>query len=613
MEGVIMRKSGIIILLVIVALVFAIGYLLTDSLFESLIEDTATELNGALVEIDDFDFSLAGPKMSWQRLQITDPANTMQNKIETGLVEFNLEFWPLLSGKFIIENFELSGIKTGTARETDGAIPSTESEEEEGDSIISSTKKKLNKQVEEETGFDLSAVSKNVNVDSIVPLLKLKSPAKIDSAKKTVEQNYSKWQKKLATLDPEKDVKEIKNQITAIDIKKVKDLDSFNKALSSIKKVKGNIDKLDKTFKNTKKEFNIDYGGSRSVLNQLDNWVKDDYKQAMALAKLPDFSTQSIAKMLFGKKIVNQVNEYLGYIGTARGYLNKIPSSKKEPDPPRLKGQDIYFPSDNARPDFWLQKMALSGNLSEDMPLSGTVTDISSDPKMTGKPVDINISGSSKSRSYRLVGQLNYLDSIPRENFSIDYNGFAITNLELSKSAYLPTAIKKGDGFLKASLNMSGDNFDGKIKFTSAQVAFAFADEKPSGKLASIVRDVFNGTKEVNVDVILKGRKDNLVFAVKSNLDEKLGNAFKAAAGKEIEQAKEKIRKKIDKEVAAKKAEVEKLISENKKKLEAELEKYQAKIDAQKEELEKKKKVIEDEKKKLGKKVKDKLKGFFKP
>ena len=93
-----MRKSGIIILLVIVALVFAVGYLLTDSLFESLIEDTATELNGALVEIDDFDFSLAGPKMSWQRLQVTDPANTMQNKIETGLVEFNLEFWPLLSG-----------------------------------------------------------------------------------------------------------------------------------------------------------------------------------------------------------------------------------------------------------------------------------------------------------------------------------------------------------------------------------------------------------------------------------------------------------------------------------------------------------------------------------
>ncbi len=608
-----MRKSGTIILLVIVALVFAIGYLLTDSLFESLIEDTATELNGALVEIDDFDFSLAGPKMRWQRLQVTDPANTMQNKIETGLVEFNLEFWPLLSGKFIIENFELSGIKTGTARETDGAIPIQEKEEGDKESVISSTQKKLNDQVKEETGFDLSKLSQKVNVDSIVSLLKLQSPEKIDAARKSVEQNYSKWQEKISALNPEKEITEIQGQIKSIDVKKVKDLDSFNKALSAIKKVKGNIDKLDKDYRSTKKEFSTDYSGASSVLGQIDEWVKDDYKQAMALAKLPDFSTQSIAKMLFGKKIVNQVNEYLGYIGTARGYLNKIPSSKKEPDPPRLKGQDIYFPSDNARPDFWLQKMALSGNLSQDMPLSGTVTDISSDPKMIGKPVDINISGSSKSRSYGLAGQLNYLDSIPRENFSIDYNGFAITDLELSKSAYLPTAIKKGNGFIKASLNMRGDNFDGKIKFTSAQVAFAFADEKPSGKLASIVRDVFNGTKEVNVDVILKGRKDNLVFAVKSNLDEKLGNAFKAAAGKEIEQAKEKIRKKIDKEVAAKKAEVEKLIAENKKKLEAELQKYQAKIDAQKEELEKKKKAIEDEKKKLGKKVTDKLKGLFKP
>ena len=205
------------------------------------------------------------------------------------------------------------------------------------------------------------------------------------------------------------------------------------------------------------------------------------------------------------------------------------------------------------------------------------------------------------------------MDSIPKENFAIDYSGFAISEMELSKSEFLPTAIKKGQGYVIASLNMEGDDFDGLIKFTSKQVEFAFSSPEASGKLASVVRDVFNQTKEVNVDVVIKGRKDNLVFAVKSNLDDKLGDAFKATANKEIEQAKAKIRKKIDDQVAAKKAEAEKLIAENKKKLEDQLTKYQAKIDEQKEQLEKKKKEIEKEKDKFGKKVTDKLKGLFKP
>ncbi len=603
-----MRKSGIIILLVIAALVVAAGILLTDTLFESLIEDTATDLNGAVVEIDDFDFSLAGPKMGWQRLQITDPKNTMTNQFESGIVEFNLEFWPLLSGKVVVENFEISGIKTGTVREKDGAIPKVE---EEKTSVISLAQKKLENQVNEEVGFNLASSVKNVNVDSIVSLLKLQSPARFDSAKVKVEQDYAKWQAKLETLSSQEDIDKIKQQIKAIDVKKVKDLKSTKKALSSLKKVKGSIDKLDKSYTETKKELNDDYSGSSSVLANMDDWVKADYKQAMSLAQLPDFSTQSIAKMLFGKSVVSQVNQYLGYIGVAREYLNKYTSNEKKQDPPRLRGQNIYFPSKNARPDFWLQQLALSGNMSTEMSLSGSITDISSHPKMIGKPVEIEISGSSKNRDYSLKGQLNYLDSIPKESFSVDYNGFTLNGVGLSSSELLPTAIKKGQGFVKASLNMKGNDFDGAIKFTSKQVAFDFSSEQASGKLSSIIRDVFAQTKEINVDVLIKGRKDNLVFAVKSNLDKKLGNAFKAAAGKEIEQAKAKIRKKIDEQVAAKKAEVENLITENKKKLENQLAKYQAKIDEQKNELKKKKKAIEDKKDNFGKKVKDKLKGLL--
>jgi uncharacterized protein (TIGR03545 family) len=321
--------------------------------------------------------------------------------------------------------------------------------------------------------------------------------------------------------------------------------------------------------------------------------------------------------MLFGAEVVNQVNEYLGYIGTARTELNKFSSAnKKEPSPPRLEGQDIYFPSNYGRPDFWLKKLAISGRLQHDLPLGGQVTDITSDPKMVGKPVAINISGKSgNKRSFGLEGSLNYLDSIPKESFNLNYKGFAVDEMKLSQSDYFPNSIKKGTANIDASLNITGKKFDGNIKFTSNQVQFDYGDKKASNKLQKIIRDVFDQTNSVTFTAIIKGRQGDLVFALKSNLDDKLADAFKATASKEIEQAKAKIRKKIDDQVAQKKVEAEKIIAKNKQKLEAEIAKYEKKIDEQKQRLEKLKKDIEAQKKKyedqLKNKAKDKLKKLF--
>ena len=424
---------------------------------------------------------------------------------------------------------------------------------------------------------------------------------------------YKKWQTKLAETDPQDDINRISKQVQSIDVKKIKDLKSFNNALDAVKNVQSSVDSLNDAYKQTKKEFDKDYSSSSGTLGNINQWIKDDYSSALSKAKLPDLSAQNIGKMLFGESIVNQLNEYLGYISTARTYLNKVSSkNKKEPDPPRFKGQDIYFPSPNIRPKFWLQNMTIGGKLNEDMPLEGSVTNITSDPKMIGLPVKMDIRGASKTRSYGLDGELNYLDSIPKENFTANYKGLAIDGMQLSQSELFPKSIEKGTGNLDASLNISGDFFNGQLKFNISKVAFAYDSAKPSGKLAQLIRDVFNQTKTIQITAKIKGKSGDLVFAVKSNLDEELSNAFKATANKEVEAAKQKLRKKIDDQVAAKKAEVEKLIAENKKKLEDQLDKYRKQIEAQKEEVNKQKKKIEDQKDKIGDKVKDKIKNLFK-
>jgi len=376
-----------------------------------------------------------------------------------------------------------------------------------------------------------------LNTDSLLAALDLKTPDLIDSAKVALEENFKKWETKLAETDPQQDLNKIKNDIAAIDVKKIKSLDDFKKALKSVKTVQGSIDELNDSYKQTRKDFDADYDKSGSALANVDDWIKDDYERAMSMAKLPDFSAQNIGKMLFGDKIVDQVYEYLGYVGTAREYLNKAKGDEKDSDPPRYEGQDIHFSSKWARPKFWLKNLEISGNLMPDLPLGGTITHLTENPKLIGQPMIVEIAGSSDSRSYALNGELNYLEETPKELFTANFYGVAIDGMKLASSSLLPNSIKKGSGNIDIKFNIIGDAFDGNITFDASNVSYTYGENKATGKLAQIVRDVFAETSNLKIQTIIKGKQDNLTFAVKSNLDDALSNAFKSVASKEIGRA----------------------------------------------------------------------------
>jgi len=79
-----MRWKGIIFIVVLFAIIVILSLIFTDRWLESQLEDTASGLHGAKVEIDDLHFSIFGPVLSWEKLQITDPNNTMKNMVESG-------------------------------------------------------------------------------------------------------------------------------------------------------------------------------------------------------------------------------------------------------------------------------------------------------------------------------------------------------------------------------------------------------------------------------------------------------------------------------------------------------------------------------------------------
>lgn len=609
-----LRKKGIIALLIIAALIFLSGLVFTDTWLEKRLENLGSSIVGAKVEFDGLDLSLIGMHLKWDRLQVANPKKTMENMIETGECAFDIEFLPLLSKKVIIENFELSDLRTGTERKTDGYIEKKKEKLSSEKGFVSKSMERLENEIAEAPAFNLSDYGKKVNVDSVVALLDLQSPRRIDSLKNDLESKYRDWQSKLAGLKIEKEAKDIETRLKALDVKKIKNLKSLQKALKSLKKIKKALNKISQNLDDTKGQISSDMNAVKKSLARVEVWISDDYKQAMAMAKVPDINTQNIGKLIFGKKIVNQVNNYLGYVAKARSYTAKLKSDKpQKEDPPRLKGQDIYFYNKNARPDFWIKQIKLSGQTPDEISLSGVVYNIVSDQRLINMATDFSLSGSGKDgRSISLQGALNYLQEEPREAFTMRYAGFSLDNVKLSGSSLLPYKIKSGTGDLEVSLQMKGEELKGKINFTGRDLHFNFdAQKKEKNKLQTIIRDIVRNTKSINFAAVLSGKKDRLNFLLKSNLDELFVKNLKASLGKEVRQAKEKIRAKVDKQVNKRKDKLDKLVAAKDKQLQSEIKKYEKIAKEQLKLADGKKAEIKKQKKKLEGKVKDKLKNLF--
>ena len=236
------RWKGIIVIIVLVAIVFVLSLLLTDRWLESALENTGSSIVGAKVEIDGLDLSLLDMKVHWDRLQVTHPQHTMKNMFETDTAEFDLEFWPLLSKKVIVENFQIHGIKTFTDRKTDGALTKEEKEKQPG--YIRETMNQLSSRVEDKAEMEFGSVKQKLNVDSIMALLDIRSVGKIDSLNKSLTAKYSNWDQRLSSLNVEKDLKEVEAKIKSIDVNQIKKPDQLQASLKTAKEIKSKIESV---------------------------------------------------------------------------------------------------------------------------------------------------------------------------------------------------------------------------------------------------------------------------------------------------------------------------------------------------------------------------------
>jgi len=117
-----LRKSGLAVCGVLIALLIVAEALLADRLAAAGLTSALEAAVGAEVNVERVELSLLGGKMTVVGLQVTDPAKPTHNAFQIDRLAGDVSILALLSRRFVIDEAVIDSLRTGTQRQSPGEV-----------------------------------------------------------------------------------------------------------------------------------------------------------------------------------------------------------------------------------------------------------------------------------------------------------------------------------------------------------------------------------------------------------------------------------------------------------------------------------------------------------
>ena len=467
--------------------------------------------------------------------------------------------------------------------------------------------------------FDLDRLRREFNIDSLLDVQQLQTLHHLDSLKTGVLESSKQWELVLADLEKSKQrAAQIEADVRAIKVNELKSPERITQAINSAQNAYDGINEIKQTVDNRQSAIKGQISGLVTAVGEVDDVVKRDIARVMRLARLPDLSAKGIAELILGREIFEKAAGYLYWVDWARANVpNYLPKPEME-NPPRLKGQDIQFPVERSYPKMWIKQILISGGTDrkQDPDLiyaEGTVKNISSDQRISGMPLTIDLSGSKGNALALKLGALfDRRAPTPLDEYKASVAGIRLADFSLGQSDFLPSKIRGAGLNGSLQIRVPGTEFDSRanLEFTNMQVVFDTVARNLGERL---VRDVLGSIKGFDADLRIWNVGGGLDVALSTNLDALIASKLKSVVGAELARLEADLRKRVEAEIAVKRKEVEKLFAQKRQDVEQQAENYETLIAGYLGSVDAKKKELNDRLEQLKKGALEELgKGLFK-
>lgn len=632
------RWSGLVGFIVIVALIVVFWMFAAGPIIKMGIEHFGSKAAKAQVNVEDVSFALNPLAIKVVGVQVANRKAPMENLFSFDEAVATIEPFPLLLGKAIIPDLALTGVATGTARSTSGALENRAQAEKK-------SAESSGNEDESSSAID-SVASKLPSADTILEREALLTEQRGKAFEQAYEQHQADINKAISELPTEQSVKNYEKQLNQIVDGSFKSLDDFKQRKRALEQLQKDVKRDKQAIADAKTTVKMAKRDMQNKWSQLQKAPGQDIENIKGKYTMDAQGTANITGLLFGENAGGYAATALEYYEIARPYLvnEDLQEQKQEAKEKRLEGRFVQFETDRPQPDFWIKQTRFTMTLPDYQTATGA---LESAGDVAVNIYDITHQQDVINRAMRIEGVGQNLKTMASLTLNGQFDHRIATNagqgldeLNLTVSDWRLKDMKLGLAGLNldetlaqvsANARLVGSQLDanGQVKFT--QSTFSSND---STVLAKEMVAALRSIDQFRVNAFASGRYNKPDVRINSDLDRQLEAAFDERIAQKQKELEQKLKQKLNQKLLSYAGDYQEKIAElnltegsledKQKALEslakAELADYEAQLKAEAEakaakkkaELEAKAKAEADRKRKeLEEKAKDKLKDLF--
>ena len=518
------RWQGLAAFVLIVGSITAISLLFLDTWIKLGAQKGLGHALGAEVNIGQVTHTLSPFSVMLTEVQMTDASAPANNKVQAKVVSADVELFPLLMNKIIINQLQVSGVAFDQSRESPGEVYREPGQQQ---NFVPSFN-------DEEIQFP--------DIDELIA----KSPLKTTKAIKDAEQTYALHKEKLETqyrsLPNKEKLESYKQQIEVLkdtDHKNPTDLLAAKEKFDRIKQEIREDKQKFTDFKNSVAEAKKDLSPKVAALKAAPG---EDYQQLKGLAAGDAAAISDITAMVFGEQTRAWSEKLLAAVEVVGPMLQNNKEQFEEETKDR--GQWYEYTDTTPLPDLLIRQANISIDWQQNT-IDSQWQDITYDHSKLGRPTIFAVDAEKSNlwQKLRLNGDLWIDDLGIKANQSWDLAGFMMQASEMVAEEKLSVALTQALLNSVGKLSIEQNMMEGQSKIDLGALKL---DAQGSNKLTNVIADSLNQLTDLSIDTKLSGDLKTPSFSFKSDLDKKLANALTNSVGVEAQAKLSELQTKLD-------------------------------------------------------------------
>jgi uncharacterized protein (TIGR03545 family) len=523
----VLRPGGLALFGTVAVLLVGGWVLLADPLARHAITTAGTALVGAEVDLDKADVGLFPPRLALAGLAVTDPDAPMTNAFQVARAELSVNGGALLGGRFVVDAMRVEGVRLHTPRARSGAI------------------KKAAKKAEAPGAAGPGLSLPGIDLPDLNEILNRQPLASVQQAEALAHDlkgARAAWEERVKSLPGQDDLDRYRERLKELKANRKGGLEGILKTAAEAKSLAKDVEGDVKTLRRAGDDLKGEVAGYR--------------KRAAELADAPAAEARRLTERYrsggalgVGTAFLNQTAER--WTSTALAWYRRLgplleragqAAGKGTAERPvRGRGHVVRFPEVNPAPNFWVREATVSVAAAGGE-VRGTVRDVTTEPRVLGKPVTFAFAGDglTAARSLTLDGLLDRTDpDHPDDRARLAISGAKVHDMVLSRGK-LPVTLAQADADLAVDAHRRDDALNAEIQTTLA--AARFAAEGATGEAGKALTQALEGVRKATVDATVTGTVERPRVAVRSDLDRVLAGALKGVVDARVRALEGRVR-----------------------------------------------------------------------